>query len=344
VNNLTIIQGDCREMLKTLPEASVQCCVTSPPYFGLRDYGCAGQIGLETSPAEYVVAMVEVFREVWRVLRDDGTLWLNLGDSYANDGKWGGHTGGKHVKALHCSPIGRNKRYTGLKPKDLIGIPWMVAFALRDAGWYLRSDIVWSKLNPMPESVTDRPTKSHEYIFLLTKAQRYFYDAAAIQEPYSKNTLPRMERGVGENHKHTNGAPGQSPHTLSQPRLHSKYCGQATKDYALAGAQNPSDTKRRIEESILNGAGGANKRSVWTVANAPFSGSHFATFPPDLIKPCILAGTKPGDAVLDPFGGSGTTGMVALELARKAILIELNPEYAAMADQRCNVTPGLAIA
>ena len=193
-----ILKGDCREVLRSLPDESVHCVVTSPPYFGLRDYGVAGQIGIEPSPAEFVEQMVAVFRDVRRVLRADGTLWLNLGDSYANDGKWGGHTGGKHVKALHCSPIGRNKRYTGLKAKDLIGIPWMVAFALRYDGWYLRQDIIWSKPNPMPESVRDRCTKAHEYIFLFSKSARYTYDAAAIAEdaiysgrPTSARSRPR---------------------------------------------------------------------------------------------------------------------------------------------------------
>jgi DNA modification methylase len=164
-----ILQGDCIEVMRTLEAESVHCCVTSPPYWGLRDYGCAGQIGLERTPEEYTAKMVDVFREVWRVLRDDGSLWLNLGDSYANDGKWGGSTGGKHVAALHGQPVGRTKTVTGLKPKDLVGIPWRIAFALQADGWYLRSDIIWSKPNPMPESVADRPTKAHEYIFLMAK-------------------------------------------------------------------------------------------------------------------------------------------------------------------------------
>lgn len=321
MNNLTILQGDCREVLKTLPEASVQCCVTSPPYFGLRDYGCTGQIGLETSPADYIAQLVAAFSEVWRVLKDDGTLWLNLGDSYANDGKWGGHIGGKHVKALHCSPIGRNKRYTGLKPKDLIGIPWMVAFALRDAGWYLRQDIIWFKPNAMTESVKDRCGKSHEYLFLLSKSQRYHFDHKAIQQPAAAVTLKRLENGW---HNEEN---------------------RPYKDYPGASDRNQAQINRELRDRHMNGDKiMVNKRSVWTVGTIGYEGGHYATFPPDLIKPCILAGTKPGDIVLDPFGGSGTTGMVALELARKAILIELNPEYAAMADQRCNVTPGLAIA
>lgn len=323
--SVVIHVGDCREGLKALPEASVHCCVTSPPYFGLRDYGVASQIGLESVPAEYVAAMVAVFREVWRVLRDDGTLWLNLGDSYANDGKWGGHTGGKHVKALHCSPVGRNKRYTGLKPKDLIGIPWMVAFALRDDGWYLRKDIIWHKPNVMPESVHDRPTTAHEYLFLLTKSQRYHYDSDAIKEPVTGNS---HARGDGVNPK-------------------AKIAGQNSRIFHDRDPQHPPARKSRQNESFSAAVNGLvnerNKRSVWTVPSAPYSEAHFATYPPDLIKPCILAGCPVGGTVLDPFGGSGTTGMVALELGRNAILIELNPEYAKLAEQRCNVTPGLAL-
>ena len=343
-DSLTILSGDVSAMLPLLPEQSVHCVVTSPPYWGLRDYGAPGQIGLEKTPVEYVAAVVAVFRQVWRVLRDDGVLFLNIGDSYANDGKWGGRTGGKHCKALHGSPVGRTKKLTGLKPKDLIGIPWRVAFALQSDGWYLRSDIIWSKPNPMPESVTDRPTRAHEYIFLLTKSQRYYYDAAAIREPAKESTIRQVLDG---------------------------YNGQASKDFEANGFQDASATKKRVinglrkrvdkqrghsrrhagfndrwdsmtkeEQQLL----GSNKRSVWTVATAIFREAHFATFPPDLIKPCILAGCPVGGTVLDPFGGSGTTGAVALELGRKAILCELNPDYVEMIKRRCNVTPGLALA
>jgi DNA modification methylase len=293
--SVKIIIGDAREKLKGLADQSVHCCVTSPPYFGLRDYGCAGQMGLEPSPDEFVAELVAVFHEVRRVLRDDGTLWLNLGDSYANDGKWGGHTGGKHVKVLHCSPIGRNKRYTGLKAKDLIGIPWRVAFALQSDGWYLRQDIIWHKPNPMPESVTDRCTKAHEYIFLLSKSARYFYDAVAICE----ETDPANSRD-------TTCARRQAPP------------GKVPDSGFVKG--------RRYETR--------NKRSVWTVSTTPYNEAHFATFPTELIEPCILAGCPAGGTVLDPFGGAGTTGLVADRLQRSAILIELNPEYAAMAEQR----------
>ena len=344
-----ILQGDCREVLKTLPDESVHCVVTSPPYFGLRDYGVPGQIGLEKSPTEYVAELADVFAAVRRVLRQDGTVWLNLGDSYAGSGRGGNPTkesstleGGhasqeasmvkrtrrsseigatardaavtNHANRLRGSqlPAGlhENARLAGavghawvpppagLKEKDLIGAPWMAAFALRAAGWWLRSDIIWHKPNPMPESVTDRPTKSHEYIFLLSKAERYYYDADAIREldngqDHARNEAQEIERGQ----------PGVSPHR-----------GLRT----VAGR---------------NGLG-RNKRSVWTINTYPYTEAHFATFPPALIEPCILAGCPEGGIVLDPFGGAGTTGLVADRLQRNAILIELNPEYAAMAERR----------
>lgn len=330
-----LLTGDVHEALATLLDASVQCVVTSPPYWGLRDYGHDGQIGLETTPAEYVATLVRVFEAVWRVLRDDGTLWLNLGDSYANDGKWGGEAGGKHayLNDNDRKRVGREKRVTGLKPKDIVGIPWMVAFALRDAGWYLRSDIIWSKPNPMPESVQDRPTKAHEYLFLLTKSARYYYNAEAIREPYAPSTLTQFDRA---------------------------YTGEATKDYTGTGAQNPSDVKRRITdkqrghsrrhagfndrwdamEKSEQTAGGANKRSVWTVATQPYPDAHFATYPEALIEPCIFAGSREGDTVLDPFNGSGTTGVVAVRAQRHYIGCELNPEYVRLARARIgNVAP-----
>jgi DNA modification methylase len=309
-----ILKGDCREVLRTLPDESVHCVVTSPPYFGLRDYGVAGQIGLEPSPAEFVDELVAVFREARRVLRTDGTLWLNLGDSYANDGKWGGHTGGKHVKALHCSPIGRNKKYTGLKPKDLIGIPWRVAFALQADGWYLRQDIIWSKPNPMPESVLDRCTKAHEYLFMLTKSERYCYDVDAIREPYSEASIGRYDtpmQGTDRNN------------------------GQ------IGGARQPGGEWKPKNEKLAPNPLGRNRRSVWVVPTEPFKDAHFATFPTALIEPCIKAGCPAGGTVLDPFGGAGTTAMVADRLGRGAILIELNPEYAAIAERRINNDGGM---
>lgn len=342
MSNLEIIVGDCRNALGKIPDESVHCCVTSPPYFGLRDYKVEGQIGLERTPDEFVSSLVSVFREVRRVLKNDGTLWVNLGDSYASG--WSCNRINKVGNGSPQPEERRNKLVSGLKEKDLIGIPWMVAFALRADGWYLRSDIIWHKPNPMPESVRDRPTRAHEYIFLLTKCRRYFYDADAIKEPPSEELLKKQ--------------------------IADGYNGQATKLFEDAGVQNASDTKSRIIEgkrrTIDKQRGhsrrhdgfndrwdnltkeeqmvcGSNKRSVWTVAPANYTGAHFATFPPDLIKPCILAGCPSGETVLDPFLGSGTTGQVALELGRKCIGIELNPEYAELARQRCHVTPGLPL-
>ncbi|ASY68875.1 DNA-methyltransferase [Sinorhizobium fredii] len=295
-----VLLGDCRDVLRTLPGESVHCCVSSPPYFGLRDYGHEGQIGLEPTPDEFVAEMVGVFREVRRILVSDGTLWMNLGDSYANDGKWGGHTGGKHAAALHASPIGRNKRYTGLKPKDLIGIPWRVAFALQADGWYLRQDIIWHKPNPMPESVRDRCTKAHEYVFMLSKSGRYFFDAEAVAEPVTQSTVDRVNQPTIETQQGSNRVPGKTNGAMK----------------AVGGAET------------------RNRRSVWSITTQPFSEAHFATMAPELAETCIKAGCPKDGTVLDPFGGAGTTGLVADRLQRNAILIELNPEYAAMAERR----------
>ena len=320
-----VLCGDVRERLKDLAQQSVQCVVTSPPYWGLRDYGHAGQLGLEATPDAFVAAMVSVFGEVWRVLANDGVCWLNLGDSYANDTKWGGSSGGKHISALHGNTgIGRGRRDTGLKSKDLVGVPWRVAFALQAAGWYLRSDVIWSKPNPMPESVTDRPTKAHEYIFLLTKSARYYYDSDAIREPLCESTLRQAE-------------------TI--------YQGKATKEYEAAGVQNPSSVKARIVAKLQQTPArarpssefGANRRSVWHIPTQPYPEAHFATFPGALVEPCILAGSKPGDLILDPFCGSGTTGAVAIRFQRNFVGIELNPSYVELARKRIgNVAPLLA--
>lgn len=265
------IVGDVRETLRTVPDGCAQTCVTSPPYYGLRDYGVSGQIGMESSPAEYVAAMVGVMREVWRVLRNDGTLWLNVGDTYAADRggttppaeTLAGGTGGRMADGSRTNRgrrdgynPSRDARAIGFKHKDLMGIPWRLAFALQDDGWYLRSDIVWAKPNPMPESVTDRPTRSHEHVFLLAKSERYFYDRDAIREN-----------------------------------------------------------------------GGRNARDVWTITPESFADAHFATMPPELARRCILAGSRKGDVVLDPFGGAGTTGLAALQHGRRALLCELNAEY-----------------
>lgn len=317
--------GDCRDVLRTLPDQSVHCVVTSPPYFGLRDYGVAGQIGLETTPAEFVGQMVAVFREVRRVLRDDGTLWLNLGDSYA--GSWGAQSrehAGKHapnVSALSANQVKASVRRasgtgsipegSGLKPKDLIGIPWMVAFALRADGWYLRQDIIWHKPNPMPESVQDRCTKAHEYVFMFSKSKRYYYDHEAVKEPAVRSDKKAWV---------DSGADKQRGHG----RRHAGFNGR----YADGIAENGPPEKR-------------NRRSVWTIPPKPLKEAHFATFPPDLVEPCVLAGCPVGGTVLDPFGGAGTTGLVADRLHRNAILIELNPEYAEIAKRRVSEDAGM---
>ena len=334
--SVRILLGDCRERLRGLPDGMAQTCVTSPPYFGLRDYGVDGQIGLEATPDAFVGAMVEVFREVRRVLRDDGTLWLNLGDSYANDGKWGGSTGGKHVSSLHGdSGIGRQKRMTGLKPKDLIGIPWRVAFALQADGWYLRQDIIWAKPNPMPESVRDRCTKSHEYIFLLSKGPRYYFDANAIAEGLAPASVARLAQDV-EAQARSQRVPGKTNGAMKAVG------GKGNrKTFRGGGAYTQGqsfDNSARVENDSVGNApnetGKRNKRSVWTVATQPFKEAHFATYPPELIEPCILAGSPRDGVVLDPFGGAGTTGLVADRLGRDAVLIELNPEYAEIARRR----------
>jgi DNA modification methylase len=299
-----ILRGDALAKLAELPAGSVHCCVTSPPYFGLRDYGCEGQIGLEATPDAYVAELVAVFREVRRVLRDDGTLWLNIGDSYASGGGNTAMTGGKSDPARGLAMgFGSLKRGIpiGLKPKDIIGIPWMLAFALRADGWYLRQDIIWSKPNPMPESVTDRCTKAHEYLFLLSKSARYYYDAKAISEP---SEYAGDQAGICRGTKRRAYSMGRMP--SGNEVLGSNWIQPETR----------------------------NKRSVWEITTAPFSEAHFATFPPALVEPCVLAGCPVGGTVLDPFAGAGTTGLVADRLGRNAILIELNPEYAAMAHRR----------
>ena len=346
--------GDCRDVLATLPAGSVQCCVTSPPYFGLRDYGHPGQIGLEETPDEFVAGLISAFDAVRRVLADDGVLWLNLGDSYANDGKWGGSTGGKHVSSLHGdSGIGRQKRMTGLKPKDLIGIPWRVAFALQADGWYLRQDIIWAKPNPMPESVRDRCTKAHEYVFLLSKGPRYYFDANAIAEGLAPASVARLAQDV-EAQARSQRVPGKTNGAMKAVggkgnrktfRGGGAYTqGQSFDNSAKVSADRKalrSDIESRHRSSIPGGQsmqaepnGTRNKRSVWTVATQPFKEAHFATYPPELIEPCILAGCPKGGTVLDPFGGAGTTGLVADRLGRDAVLIELNPEYAEIARRR----------
>jgi DNA modification methylase len=364
-----ILVGDVRERLDELPDGSVQCCVTSPPYFGLRDYGTAAwaggdpecghsvggqvqdskapgaissgvrpgvdasrcrkcgavrqdrQIGLEATLAEYVQTMVEVFREVRRVLRDDGVLWLNLGDSYSSNTKSDNRTPEERSRTSTLGPnrdglgggnsahiavsFGTHHIETGLKPKDLMMVPARVALALQDDGWYLRSDVIWHKPNPMPESVTDRCTSAHEHIFLLTKRSRYFYDADAIREPLEASTLIRDQSPRGR--KQNGGGSWESMNGIR----HTMELGDMS--------SNPA---------------GRNCRNVWTMATAPYKEAHFATFPPELPRRCILAGSKPGDTVLDPFAGAGTTLLVADQLGRDAVGVELNPDYAALIERR----------
>jgi len=366
-----IYQGDCLDILPTLETKSVQCVITSPPYYGLRDYGTAkweggdedhehdrvaarngrggsgatgkqtadaypndlpaavcscgatridSQIGLESIPEIYVEKLVAVFRELRRVLRDDGTVWLNLGDSYNGSGKAGSNPEyqAKHTEfgkpSKEKSRFGMPTNIKALKPKDLIGIPWRVAFALQADGWWLRQDVIWHKPNPMPESVSDRCTKSHEYIFLLTKSAKYFYDADAIREPQNGTA---HSRGKGITPK-------------SQPM------GQGIKannsfHAATALWHKSPDSKR-------------NRRSVWVITTRPYRGAHFAVFPPEIPEICIKAGSKAGDTILDPFAGTGTTGLVAEKLGRKFVGIELNPEYVDMAERRINSVQHLLLA
>ena len=398
---VTLLLNDCLDTLKTLPDASVQCCVTSPPFYGLRDYGTAkweggdegcdhkhflgghgeksemqtgslgtqtyqyknvcgkcgatridNQIGLEETPEAYVAKLVDVFREVKRVLKDDGVLWLNLGDSY-----WGGkgksgyelpdeaearRANGETFQTGHNIPGYMDMRPTDgkhpvIKPKDLIGIPWMVAFALRADGWYLRSDIIWAKPNPMPESVTDRCTKSHEYIFLLTKSAKYYYDNEAIKEVATGYDGRKDDQFKGAIKSYDGVMPGGKPQTFAQR-------GQKRWEYKNLqedGQQpNTMHLKRLVGEEYLSPV--RNKRDVWTVATKPYKGAHFATFPPDLIEPCILAGSRPCDTVLDPFNGSGTTGAVSIKHGRNYIGCELNPDYIELTKKRlAQVQPAL---
>jgi site-specific DNA-methyltransferase (adenine-specific) len=309
-----IIPGDCIEGMRTLAEGSIHCCVTSPPYWGLRDYGHEGQIGLEDTPEAYVGRMVEVFREVRRVLRDDGTAWVNLGDSYCGGGGYapnapcnqrradGESWGAMNAFSVREGEARKKARpgYTppGLKAKDLVGIPWRVAFALQADGWWLRQDIIWHKPNPMPESVRDRCTKAHEYVFLLTKSDRYHYDAEAVSEAAA-------------------------------------YAGAVTNDFsASAIGLGVTPSGNAIPGTRYTVKATRNRRSVWTVTTKPYSGAHFAVMPPDLVEPCIKAGCPEGGTVLDPFAGSGTTLAVAAELGRNAIGCELNPAYIGLAEKR----------
>ena len=379
--------GNCLDVLKKMPAKSIHTCVTSPPYWGLRDYGNDGQLGLEKTPKEFVDNLVKVFREVKRVLRDDGTLWLNLGDSYSSGGRTS--TTNQTVRGDKDYGVTRPAVCKDIKPKDLVGIPWKVAFALQEDGWYLRQDIIWNKPNPMPESVKDRCTKAHEYIFLLSKQPKYYFDNESIKDKsltqniQSNNQKLSKYKNFEEEKKYRQGIHHKRGENIviSRPKLPSKkqfldFIKSRTNANFLV--ENTNIKKTTIEHWFRNDDGfsfpkkddwlkindlvndwseeynsinyaltyeethfdtvltneNKNKRSVWTVTTKPYKEAHFATYPPDLIEPCILAGCPKGGTVLDPFGGSGTTALVADRLGRDAIIIELNKEYAKIAEKR----------
>lgn len=319
---MQIITGDVLEVIKELPDCCCSTCVTSPPYYWLRDYGADGQIGLEETPDQYIERLVAVFREVRRVLKDDGTLWINIGDCYAGSGKGRTSDGIYSQKSQSIESQGqksgklrRAPAAAGtIKRKDLFGIPWLLAFALRADGWYLRADIIWHKPNAMPESAKDRPTRAHEYVFLLSKSEHYYYDAEAIKEPAA-------------------GFPGsENPNARRRGNSRTFRGGNAyTHDQAI---ENSAKVERDSHGLAPNKTSKRNRRTVWTIATRPYKGAHFATFPEELVRPCILAGSRPGDTVLDPFCGSGTTGAVAIQESRDFIGIEINPEYSKMSEQR----------
>ena len=319
-------------VLKTLEDESVNCCVTSPPYYNLRDYGVDGQIGLEETPEEYIQKLVEIFREVRRVLTKDGTLWVIIADSYAGSGKGASNypdNAKKYKQGTNKGSVGTFLSKTvsaDCKPKDLIGIPWMLAFALRADGWYLRSDIIWAKNNPMPESVKDRCTKSHEYIFLLTKSPKYYFDDEVIAEPVKESTVKRLSQPNIENQ---NGS-------YTPSKINGKMKADAPRYGGKKYTENPEQFYRTKSGHAYDFRPKRKKRDVWNVSTQPFKGAHFATFPPKFIEPCILAGCPEGGIVLDPFAGSGTTGMVAREHGRDFILIELNEEYIKLCEERTN--------
>jgi len=343
----------------------VQTCVTSPPYFGLRDYGHARQIGLESTPSAYVAELVSVFRLVRDLLKDDGTLWLNIGDSYA--GSWGAQSRGDTASEaasrladsvmldagrIEAYPLGRThtgslKNTPGLKNKDLIGVPWLVAFGLQADGWYLRSDIIWHKPNPMPESITDRPTKAHEYLFLCAKSERYYYDHKSIMEPLlsGPSDLRKMvdqQLRIGGKHKDLDDSLSKASRSTNIGRRRSVGSKQAALAALDARGHRYASLAKAADDSEYGSITGRNRRTVWTIATVPFSGAHFATFPPDLVKPCILAGSRPADIVLDPFMGSGTTAQVATDLGRQFIGCELNPQYVELHELR-RTTIGMPI-
>lgn len=332
-----IINGNSLEVLKSLPDNSIDCCVTSPPYYALRDYGVGGQIGLEETPEAYIAKLSEVFMEVYRVLKPEGTLWLNIGDSY--NGSGGNHKDGQKNDSGFQGNIGvryggKGARIKGLKPKDLIGIPWMLAFELRKRGWYLRQDIIWHKPNPMPESVTDRCTKSHEYIFLMSKSQKYYFDYEAIQEPcadQSRTNYACGNRTNGINKDRNDNDFGERSKNWKPRTKNCQYDGQKPNSFHLSRENGEPDKEYYVR----------NKRDVWEVNTKPCKEAHFATYPFELIKPCILAGCPENGIVLDPFMGSGTTAIVARSLNRNYIGVELNPEYIKIAQKRLDKHLGM---
>ena len=366
---ITTLHGDCTELLPTLPPASVQCIVTSPPYFGLRRYSDdPREIGNEPTPAEYVAHLVAVFAEAWRVLADDGTLWLNLGDSYANDTKWGGRTSGKHATGLQGTQfIGRNRHMTGLPSKSLIGIPWRVALALQDAGWVLRNDIIWHKPNSMPESVDDRLTRDHEYLFLFAKQPHYYFNAEAIAEPVRRADRPQYMRAVeialeagltnehidairavgitdtGKNRATQTGAGKNDPHLQAlADEAKAVLKGYYREFLTKAASDSFKRTGNKRSQSVAPGSNAThrddrddvqyskltrNRRTVWTLTTESLRDEHYAPMPEKLVEPCILAGSRLGDTVLDPFAGSGTVLRVAERLQRSSIGIDLNSDY-----------------
>jgi DNA modification methylase len=363
--SVELIEGDCRDVLAEMPEQSINCIVTSPPYFGLRDYGHGDQIGLEPTPAEFVEALVGVMRLARRVLRDDGTLWLNLGDSYArapakggsgpggkNEQRWGyGEAQGRKFRPGSGRADGvvdargqRNRNgvgpVPGLKDKDLIGIPWRVAFALQADGWYLRQDIIWHKPNPMPESVRDRCTKAHEYVFLLSKNERYYFDADAIAEPSVTSERPQLKRALalaaehGLTDAHIAAIRSCGVSDVGKAQVTQSGYGKNLPEVQALADEAKAVLKGYYREFLTADNGMRNKRDVWTIPTKGFKGAHFATFPEALVEPCILAGCPVGGTVLDPFGGSGTVGVVARRHGRNATLIELNPEYYDIASER----------
>ncbi len=334
---------DALEGLRALPTESIQCCVTSPPYWNQRDYGVAGQYGHEATPEAYIEQLVELLTQVYRVLKQDGTLWLNLGDAYWGSGKAGSnpeyhkrHTafGRPAVKGRFGIPT--NKKHPVLKSKDLIGLPWQVALALRNQGWYLRQDIIWHKPNPLPESVTDRCTKCHEYLFLLSKSRKYYFDHEAIKQPLQPSSIQRLSQDV-KNQKGSNRMPGKSNGPM---RAAGRVIG-GKKHLSFGQPASAFSTRNQQQKNWENKSGLANKRSVWTIATQPFRDAHFATFPVELCMNCIKAGSRPGDLILDPFMGAGTTALGAVLLERNFIGFELNPSYIVMANKRIDATGNL---